>query len=734
MDVSFSPLLSPWLVLPVALLLAAMACLLWKEQRDFLPLSLRNGLLLLRLLPLLLLSLWFLRPVRRHSRPLPGASHIVVLADATTSMGLRRDCRDPQGRMTTRWEAVTAQIAAAPPEIPLLLWRVGTAREPALPWLATTPFTPVPGETDLGAALETLGKERERPGAMPIRAALLLSDGRDWGGQLLAQAKVLAEQGLPVSTLCLGDAKPTQDLKLEFDARTPDLLQVGEKGRAVLRLTSNLPRPQKLTVGFRELRGGLLGQTELFISPHDQATCTLPLPPSQAPGERIFQAEIPLVPGDELPENNVVYHVVEYQHPRKRVVLYLGSRLDWEWRFLRRALESLPDLELQAAIRLVSPEQAQGLPPAWRPQRPFFSLGEKEWQDFPAQPEEYTDVDVVALPAQTAREMTQPQQEALLAFVQNQGGGVLWLGDGTGLPPLLDPLMPGKEFQTLHSDGKRQVELSGERMVFEGLFLQPELLPRDAQYILCQQPRRMARAVLQNETGLPLMLVEGNCGAGRAAWCGLTETWRWAFRPPTENAPVVHQTFWRQILGWLAENRQPQLEMELPPEGLMAHEENTIALRVLGPDFRPAENAQASLAAISLESTREIIHLAPDPGEPGRFVGHYTPRNTHPVQLHFNVQCAPGTQPLILKKRVVVRSGGREVEELSAQPNLLRDVARITGGRFFQDRVNWKEIPLSKDTPMQRQETPLLPAHALVASALACLILEYFLRRRNGQA
>ena len=734
MDVSLSPLLSPWLLLPGTLLMSAMAVLLWRQQREFLPLSLRNGLLLLRLLPLLLLALWFLRPVRRQTQPVKNASHIVVLADATTSMALRRDGRDSQGRVTTRWKAATAQITAAPPEIPLLLWRVGTRKEPALPWQDIIPFTPLSGETDLGASLEALKRELYRPGAIPIRAALILSDGRDWGGQLLAQAKSLAELGMPISTLCLGDDTPTRDLKLEFDASTPERLQVGEPGSVTLQLTSNLPHAQKLTVGFRELRGGLLGQAELVVPPQGSATCTLPLPLTQVPGERVFQAEIPLVPGDELPENNIVYHVVEYQPPPKRVVLYLGTRLDWEWRFLRRAMEKLPDLELQAAIRLISPEREKELPPAWRPQKPFFSLGEKEWQDFPTQPEAYADVDVVAISAQTAAAMTRQQQEALLAFVQTQGGGVLWLGNATALPPLLEPLLPGKEFQTLQSNGRNQVELSGERMVFEGLFLQPVPLPQDTQYTLCRAPRRMARVVLQNETGLPLMLVEGNCGAGRAAWCGLTETWRWAYQPPTEHDPIVHQTFWRQILGWLAENRQPQLEMELPPEGLRAHEENTIALRVLGPDFRPAENAQASLAAISLESTREIIHLAQDPGEPGRFVGHYTPRNTDPVQLHFNVQCAPDTPPITLEKRVVVHAGGREVEELSSHPTLLRDVARITGGTFFRKKVNWQEIPLSKNTPMESRETPLLPPHLFIASALACLILEYFFRRRNGQA
>ncbi len=734
MALSFSPLLSPWLVLPSALLLAALACLLWREQRPSLPLSLRNALLLLRLLPLLLLSLWCLRPVRQHDRLIPNASHILVLTDATASMGLRQDCPDSQGRRTTRWEAANAQIATAPSHLPLHLWRVGTQEAPALPWLAPTPFTPIPGETDLGAALEALAEEKRRPGATPIRGALLLSDGRDWGGQWILQAKRLAEEGLPVSTLCLGDPNPPRDLKLEFDARTPHRLSVGEEGQVFLRLTSHLPHSQKLTVGLREWGGELLEQTELLLSPGEQTTVSLPLPPSPIPGERVFQAEISRVPGDELPENNVAYHVVEYPPPPKRTVLYLGRQLSWEWRFLRRALEPLPRLEVQAAIRLLPPEQEKKLSPGWRPQHPFFSLGPKERQDFPKSAEEYAPGDVVILSAQTAAEMSPAQQEALLAFVQDQGGGVLWLGEGDGLPPLLAPLMPGKTFQTRRSDGKSQVEIAGERLVFEGLFLQPEPLPPNAPYTLCLEPRRTARVVLQNENGLPLMLVEGNCGAGRAAWCGLTETWRWAFHPSPENTPKLHPVFWQQLLAWLAENRQPPLEMELPPDGLTAHQENTIALRVLGPDFRPAENAQASLTVLSQDAPRETLPLAPDPEEPGRFLGRYTPKNPAPVQLLFHAQITPDAPPMTLEKKVVAHASGREEEDLSAQPHLLRDVARITGGRFFQKKVNWEEIPLSQDVPRERQETPLLPPYPLVLATLACLLLEYLLRRRNGLA
>ena len=732
---SLSPLLPPALLLPPLLALAALACLLARRQAKCLPATLRATLLGLRLAALALLALWLLRPIRWTDTPREDGSRIAVLADATASMGLRRDCRDAAGHPVTRWEALLAQVATAPQSTPLLLWRVGTREHPALPWEEGASFTPLAGQTDLGAALEALEKESRRPGALPLRAVLLISDGRDWGGRLLAQAKSLAEMGLPVSTLALGEATPCGDVKVEFDPRTPTTLPVGEEGTAYLRLASTLPHPQRVTVHLRELHGGASTQAEAVVPPGGEALCPLPLPAAQTPGERLYLAEIPPLPGDEQPANNTACQVVEYQPPPVRQVLYLGTTPDWEWRFLRKALAGSPSLALQAAILLLPPEKkGEGLSPSWRPQRPFFSLGKTPREDFPSTEAEYAGVDVVVLPCQAAAALTTPQQEALLSFVQNRGGGILWTGDASRLPATLAPLLPGKDFQECRSNGTAQVEAAPERMVFEGLFLQPEPLPPDTLFTRCRQPRPTARPILQDDTATPLLLVEGNCGAGRAAWSGLTESWRWAFAAPPKTTPSLHRNYWRQLLGWLGGNRQPQLELELPETGLLAHEENRIALRVLGPDFRPALEAQATLAAIPLDKQgQEFIPLAPDPHEPGRFAGAYTPGNTAPVQFVATVRCTPDSPPLTLKKSLPVQAAGQEAEELAAQPELLRDVARITGGRVFQGQVDWERLPLSGNIPRHRQEAPLLPPALPLLCAVACLLAEYTLRRKNGQ-
>ena len=94
---------------------------------------------------LALLALWLLRPIRWTDTPKEDGSRIAVLADATASMGLRRDCRDAAGHPVTRWEALLAQVATAPQSTPLLLWRVGTREHPALPWEEGASFTPLAG-------------------------------------------------------------------------------------------------------------------------------------------------------------------------------------------------------------------------------------------------------------------------------------------------------------------------------------------------------------------------------------------------------------------------------------------------------------------------------------------------------------------------------------------------------------------------------------------------------------
>ena len=746
----------PWLplwgllLLDAALIAAAFRAFALRKTRG-LARRQRAALLGLRLLALSLLNLWFLQPARREQSPRPEGSRIAALGDASASMTARTDCQlpDAPGTRATRLAAARHLVfEAPPPATPLSAWRFAGTDGVLHAWGAHSSDMPLPGETDLGAALHALHEESRRPGAMPLRSVLLLSDGADLGGSLLDEAKAFAREGIPISTVMLGDERPPANLQIGFPADGKREFQPGKEGVLSVVLRSTLAETRRVPVVIRDRSGEPLSQSEAEIHPGEELRLELPLPPFAAPGQYALKAEIPALPEDQLPNDDTAWTVVECLRPPMRKVLYLEDGPSWQWRFLLKDLRTDSTLALHALIRLQKPakegeeDSAVRREPGWEAQHPFFAYGmDATPKEFPSRLEEYAPYDAVLLPCTTANALTTPQRQALRDFVEKQGGGLLWIGDGAQVPEDLSNLLPGKDFALLQTTPASSVRADGEPLVFQnGLFQRREPLPLETEYAVCQNPSRVARVVLRDQSGRCVLLAEGNYGAGRVAWCGLSESWRWAFAGgndlPKTQTPALHALFWRELLLWLAENRQPQLELELPQDGLVANQPNALALRVRGADFLPAENARPTLTVLTQDNTRTVVPLLPDPQEIGRFQGEYTPEAPGIAGLLFAVETAPDTTPLIQEEWLPVHAGGKELQKLAANPQLLRDVARITNGIALQNpaSLDWSALPVSQNIPWDLQEKPILPPYLLPAMLLATLLAEYTIRRRLGEA
>ena len=746
----------PWLPLWGLLLLdaahiaAALRAFALRKTRG-LACRQRAALLGLRLLVLALLNLWLLQPARREQSPRPEGSRIAALGDASASMTARTDCLlpDSSGTRGTRLAAARHLVFdAPPPATPLSAWRFAGTDGALHAWGAHSADTPLPGETDLGAALHALHEESRRPGAMPLRSVLLLSDGSDLGGSLLDEAKAFAREGIPISTVTLGDERPPANLQIAFPADGEREFHPGKEGVLSVVLRSTLAETRRVPVAIRDRSGEPLFQSEAEIHPGEELRLELPLPAFAAPGQYALKAEIPALPEDQLPNDDTAWTVVECLRPPMRKVLYLEDGPSWQWRFLLKDLRNDATLALHALIRLQKSveegeeDSAVRREPAWEAQHPFFAYGmDATPKEFPSRLEEYAPYDAVLLPCTTANALTTPQRQTLRDFVEKQGGGLLWIGDGAQVPEDLSNLLPGKDFALLQTTPASAVRVDGEPLVFQnGLFQRLEPLPLETEYAVCQNPSRVARVVLRDQSGRCVLLAEGNYGAGRVAWCGLSESWRWAFAGgndlPKTQTPALHALFWRELLLWLAENRQPQLELELPQEGLVANQPNALALRVRGADFLPAENARPTLTVLMQDNTRIVVPLLPDPQEIGRFQGEYTPETPGVAGLLFAVETAPGTTPLIQEEWLPVHAGGKELQKLAANPQLLRDVARITNGIALQNpaSLDWSALPVSQNIPWDLQEKPILPPYLLPMMLLAILLAEYTIRRRLGEA
>ena len=82
----------------------------------------------------------------------------------------------------------------------------------------------------------------------------------------------------------------------------------------------------------------------------------------------------------------------------------------------------------------------------------------------------------------------------------------------------------------------------------------------------------------------------------------------------------------------------------------------------------------------------------------------------------------------------LARRTGVETEDTGYREDVLRDMARVTGGAFYSyrdlDRIG--RLPLSRDVPMKTTRLYWTRHGALLAALAAILGAEWFLRRRLG--
>ena len=185
------------------------------------------------------------------------------------------------------------------------------------------------------------------------------------------------------------------------------LRQYGLQGkRARLTLSDN-----GKTVATREvtLRADGVPQVESLLFPSGDA------------GIRTLTAAVQ-VDGDPTTANNAQSRPVQVDNTKPRI-LYIEGEPRWEYKFLRRALDSETSLQLVSMLRTTQNKvYRQGI-----------SGPQELEQGFPATVEELFGYHAVIIGGVEANYFTPTQLDLLKQFVDRRGGGLLWLGGRGGL-------------------------------------------------------------------------------------------------------------------------------------------------------------------------------------------------------------------------------------------------------------------------------------------------------------
>jgi len=550
----------------------------------------------LKLLAIALLAVCLLQPMRSGTRPKPQANLFAIVVDNSHSMSLRESPTTP-----TRGEVVAEKVN------PETTWRKRLAQDFDVRTYAFDARLENASAihtqshdgwaSSLGSSLDQLAlRLKDRP----VAGVLLFTDGnatdtdliaRDWSALGFPVYPVLPAAAERLVDLRIGDVTVTQsdfetapvtvrvtvqadeladqDVVVQlFDVESGAIIQEQTIKTAKKTLVKSADRIESdeetaVTFRFRPLRSGVQFYRAAVFRPSDRETWNT----DSATGEVTF-------------ENNSRLVTVDAARGPYRV-LYLAGRPNWEFKFLRRALQEDAETELVGLLRIADKEakfsfrdrEVSATNPLFAglengedetaqryDEAVLIRLGVRDADEltrgFPRTAEELFRYQAIILDEIEAEFFSQDQLLLIRRFVAARGGGLLLLGGQEAfagarfansplgeLSPVYPPRGTANPFQ-FDPQSRFRFELTREGLVQPWARLRDneqaeaerfQSMPpfRSLSPVGTAKPGASVLGVVHTEDGvvLPAMVIQ-RFGKGRSAAVTLTDLWRWSMRRP----------------------------------------------------------------------------------------------------------------------------------------------------------------------------------------------------------
>jgi uncharacterized membrane protein len=462
-------------------------------------------------------------------------------------------------------------------------------------------------------------------------------------------------------------------------------------------------------------------------------------------------------------------------------VLYICGRPNWEFKFLRRALEEDDQLELVGLIRVARRE------PKFAFRRhgeestnPLFSgfehpdsesaeqydqpvlvridtKDEHELRDgFPKTADELYKYDAVILDDIEAAYFTQTQQALIKNFVSRRGGGLLMLGGpdslaagkydrtpvGSVLPVYTNPQPPG------NPDVDHEYRLALTR---EG-WLQPWVRTRKTEpeererlasmatfhvlnHVGSIKPAATVLAEVTDESGgqRPALVMQ-RFGRGRSAALLVGDLWRWGLARPSDKESDLEKS-WRQTVRWLVADVPRRVEVEVRPQRDSQDGAVALRVRVRDAEYLPLDNAQLAIDVTTPDGHKLALEAEPCDDEAGAYEAIQVPRQPGAYRVDVTAKAPDGSIVGQREAGWVAQPAADEFKNLRPNRAALAEIAAKTGGEVIEaadlDRFV-ADLPTRKAPVTEPYIRPAWHHPLFYVAIIACLCGEWGLRRWQG--
>lgn len=639
------------------------------------------------LIALLLLLLW--EPAMSISELNSQQNIIAVIVDDSRSMAL------PESNGRTREAAALSNLeggllAGLKKRFQVRVYRLGSGLKQVN---GLQEIAPVESATHIGGGLKQLAATTSD---LPVGAILLLSDGSEntagmEGTGIDADAlQALRNRRLPVHTVGFGEEEPEHDVEVD-DVSVAANAVANARIAATVSLTQHGYTNRQATLAVRD-GDKLLAARQITLGAQGQIqTEPLFLPVGSAGAKNLTFGVEPLAGEENLANNSITRPVLISD--AKRRVLYVEGEPRWEYKFIRRAEDDDPTVQLVSMLRTS--------------ENKIYRQGINDPSElaagFPVRPDDLFGYSGIIIGSVAADYFSPLQQELLREYVDRRGGGILFLGgrrslsDGNWAASSLNDLLPTflpQGNRNFHRD-PATVELTetGVDSPITRILDDPgknaerwRKLTYLADYEDPGTPKPGATVLAQMHSGhrtMPLLVTQ-NYGHGRTAILATGGTWHWQMSEPLGDPS--HHLFWQQLVRWLIAATPGAVTASMSSRLLMDDGRVVLTAEVHDQQFQPEANALVTAHIVGPGGVDALVDLEPSQDQPGEYAAEWTAEKPGAYLAEISAETA-GSQPQQLGQSVLTfqrEDGVAENFHTGQNRRLLTQLASETGGRYWK--------------------------------------------------
>jgi uncharacterized membrane protein len=801
-----------WTFPVIVLVLVLAATLLWSWSRSALEPWVKIVCGLLKLAGIIALALCLLDPVWVGQHARPGANIFGVIADNSQSLNIK-DAAETRSRGDVLREQLTGGAKAWRSELENNFQVRRYTFDSRLQ--STRDFSEMNFDgraSALGGALRTAAEYWR---GQPVAGVLLFTDGNatDIGADLPA-----LDGCPPIYPVIIGSDSAIQDVSLNKvgvsqtafeDAPVTVQAEVNANGLPGSQITTRLVEvaaSAAITKGSAtNTAPRVIAVTNVVAQSTQRAdggnaslNFRFQIHPETA-GLHFYQVETrtadelaaPTTPTREatLANNRRLIVVDRGQEPYR--VLYVSGRPNWEYKFLNRAIQDDPQVQMVALIRVAAREpkfvfkgrQGESSNPLFRgfgtndeetaryDQPVLVRLNTKDELElrggFPKTAQELYRYQAVIIDDTEAEFFTHDQMALLQRFVSERGGGFLMLGgaesfregnyEGTPIASLLpvyldrpvEAKLPGEFKLTLTREGwlqpwTRLRPVEGEEQT------RMEAMPNFQVLNPLREikPGASVLATVSDASGqtYPALAVQ-RFGLGRSAALMIGDMWRWGLHDEEMQKDLGKA--WRQMVRWLVSDVPPRISVTAEPAPEGDASQFRLTVKAHDEEFKPLDNASVKLAIQPVNTvsdsptrnpkleTRNSLQLAadPSPSDPGTYTATFVAHETGAYLVEATVTEADGKIAGHAAAGWTSDPAAEEFRSLKPNRALLQNLAQRTGGEIvaLPDLQKFvRKLPERHSPVMETWSYPLWHQPAVLLFALGCFVAEWGIRRWKG--